>query len=196
MKIRNVPVMVFMYMVDNLGFSIPPLLSVNFAHTYFDLSNCDLFCSQIMVAKDEAKATGDWFQTGDWFSYVCAREILPTTTTTTTRRSATLRAAALMTEGASAVSHKLLFLPFSDSEVETCRWDVKNILTFKFSVKSHASHLYRSCCLSVTALVVSSLFMWLKQEAKQWQSHCCVPLLKSDFITTYLCSQKWRQKLH
>lgn len=41
--------------------------------------------------------------------------------------------------------------------------------------------------LPVTALVVSSLFMWLKQETKQWRSHCCRSLLKSDFIRTYSC---------
>lgn len=81
----------------------------------------------------------------------------------------------------------------SDSQMETCRWDLKNSITFKPSAKSRDSHLDRTCCLPVTALVVSSLFMWLKQEAKQWQSHCCVSLLKSDLIRTYLCwTSGWR----
>lgn len=79
---------------------------------------------------------------------------------------------------------------FSDFEMETCRWDVKNSIAFNFSVKSIASHLDHTCCLPVTALIVSSLFMWLKQEAKQWRTHCHISLLKSDFIRSILCCQR------
>ena len=39
-----------------------------------------------------------------------------------------------------------LFLFFSDSNMETCRWDVKNSTTFMFSVKSNDSHLDPSSC--------------------------------------------------
>lgn len=75
-------------------------------------------------------------------------------TTTTTRRRVTWKAAAVRREGRIS-SFFFFFLFFFDFEMETCRWDVKNSITFKFSVKSHGSHLDRTCCLPVTALVIS-----------------------------------------
>lgn len=59
------------------------------------------------------------------------------------------------------------------------------------AVRSCASHLDQTCCLPVKGLVVSSLFMWLKQETKQWWAQRRISLLNSDFIRTPL---NWRPK--
>ena len=49
-------------------------------------------------------------------------------------------------ESAQARAPSPSFFFFSDSNMETCRWDVKNSTTFMFSVKSNDSHLDPSSC--------------------------------------------------